>query len=312
MADKFTQLLPLLGALVAFLLAALLLVYIFRLVFGKRIRAPGPRNRPRRLDVVDVFDLDKERQLVIVRRDNTEHLLLIGGPNDVLVEGAINRLDLTATRSAPTTASVNWPAAPSSADEELEAEVRPSATGLKPAGPLNLPPDLFAQKSPALSSSTTAPIVSAPSSSSPLAAPPPPLSPNAPRPSLSLSTPPARPAPPPRPPGMPSFLSRTQRIITPKKETEEGVSAPATAPEPPRPSPPIFAPAPPRSAPPPLPETPKAPPPPPPPPPSAGLMPSAQRPVMPTVKESAEAPKSDPLDSLEEEMARLLGRTDKE
>jgi hypothetical protein len=33
---------------------------------------------------------------------------------------------------------------------------------------------------------------------------------------------------------------------------------------------------------------------------------------MPTVKESAEAPKSDPLDSLEEEMARLLGRTDKE
>lgn len=230
MADKFTQLLPLLGALVAFLLAALLLVYIFRLVFGKRIRAPGPRNRPRRLDVVDVFDLDKERQLVIVRRDNTEHLLLIGGPNDVLVEGAINRLDLTTTQSAPTTASANWPAAPSSADEKLEAEVRPSATGLKPAGPLNLPPDLFAQKSPALSSSTTAPIVSAPSS--PLAEPPPPLSPTAPRPSLSLSTPPARPAPPPRPPGMPSFLSRTQRIITPKKETEEGVSAPAAAPEP--------------------------------------------------------------------------------
>ena len=263
MADKFTQLLPLLGALVAFLLAALLLVYIFRLVFGKRIRAPGPRNRPRRLDVVDVFDLDKERQLVIVRRDNTEHLLLIGGPNDVLVEGAINRLDLTTTQSAPTTASANWPAAPSSADEKLEAEVRPSATGLKPAGPLNLPPDLFAQKSPALSSSTTAPIVSAPSS--PLAEPPPPLSPTAPRPSLSLSTPPARPAPPPRPPGMPSFLSRTQRIITPKKETEEGVSAPAAAPEPLRPSPPIFAPALPRSAPPPLPETPKAPPPPPPP-----------------------------------------------
>ena len=125
MADKFTQLLPLLGALVAFLLAALLLVYIFRLVFGKRIRAPEARNRPRRLDVVDVFDLDKERQLVIVRRDNTEHLLLIGGPNDVLVEGAINRVDQATNRNAPTGAAANWPGPPTPAPDEPTPEARP-------------------------------------------------------------------------------------------------------------------------------------------------------------------------------------------
>ena len=303
MADKFTQLLPLLGALVAFLLAALLLIYIFRLVFGKRIRAPGPRNRPRRLDVVDVFDLDKERQLVIVRRDNTEHLLLIGGPNDVLVEGAINRADQTTNRNAPTAAGANWPTPPTPVPDEPAPETRPAATGLKPPAPLNLPPDLFAQKSPAPSSATAPAVSPAPSSS---VSPPPPISSAPPRASLGLSTPPARPTPPPRPPGMPSFLSRTQRVITPKQENEEGVSAPPAAPEAQRPAPPIFAPATQRSAPPPPPETPKASPPPPPPP------PPAQRPVMPTVKESSEAPNSDPLDSLEEEMARLLGRTDKE
>jgi hypothetical protein len=44
------------------------------------------------LGVVDAFDLDRQRQLVLVRRDNVEHLILIGGPNDLLVETAIIRL----------------------------------------------------------------------------------------------------------------------------------------------------------------------------------------------------------------------------
>ena len=98
MPDKFTQLLPALGALVAFLVAAVLVLYIYRLLFGRRIRSPGGRNRARRLDVVDVYDLDRERQLVIVRRDNVEHLLLIGGPTDILVEATINRLEGAVSR----------------------------------------------------------------------------------------------------------------------------------------------------------------------------------------------------------------------
>jgi len=35
---------------------------------------------------VDAFDLDRQRQLVIIRRDNVEHLLMIGGPNDLVIE----------------------------------------------------------------------------------------------------------------------------------------------------------------------------------------------------------------------------------
>ena len=116
MPDKFTQLLPALGALVAFLVAAVLVLYIFRMLFGRRIRAPGGRNRARRLDLVDAFDLDRERQLVIVRRDNTEHLLLIGGPNDLLVEAAINRAEGALARPQ-------------------DQRAAPSAAGIARAGP---------------------------------------------------------------------------------------------------------------------------------------------------------------------------------
>jgi flagellar protein FliO/FliZ len=49
-------------------------------------------GRPQRLAITDAFSMDREgRKLVIVRRDNTEHLLLIGGPNDLLVEANIVR-----------------------------------------------------------------------------------------------------------------------------------------------------------------------------------------------------------------------------
>ena len=52
----------------------------------------GRGGRPQRLAITDAFNLDREgRRLVIVRRDNVEHLLLIGGPNDVVVESTIVR-----------------------------------------------------------------------------------------------------------------------------------------------------------------------------------------------------------------------------
>ncbi len=49
-------------------------------------RLPG---QPRRLQIVEAIALDSRRRLVLVRRDDTEHLLLTGGPNDVTVESGI-------------------------------------------------------------------------------------------------------------------------------------------------------------------------------------------------------------------------------
>lgn len=81
-------------AALAFLAAAILLVVISR--FGARWRGRLPHNgraRVPRLGLVDAFDLDRQRQLVIIRRDNVEHLLMIGGPNDLVIESQIIRAE---------------------------------------------------------------------------------------------------------------------------------------------------------------------------------------------------------------------------
>ncbi|MER2268317.1 hypothetical protein ABS774_24965, partial [Methylobacterium oxalidis] len=51
----------------------------------------GGRSRQPRLGIVDVYELDRQRQLILLRRDNVEHLLLVGGPNDVVIERHIQR-----------------------------------------------------------------------------------------------------------------------------------------------------------------------------------------------------------------------------
>ncbi|HYA71651.1 MAG TPA: hypothetical protein VEF36_00695, partial [Roseiarcus sp.] len=71
---------------------ALIFVVIYRVAFSHRLRVPGSsRTRQPRLGLVDAFSLDGQRQLVLVRRDNIEHLIMIGGPNDVVVESQIVR-----------------------------------------------------------------------------------------------------------------------------------------------------------------------------------------------------------------------------
>jgi hypothetical protein len=43
------------------------------------------------LAVVDAAKMDGRRHLILIRRDNVEHLLMIGGPTDVVVEPNIVR-----------------------------------------------------------------------------------------------------------------------------------------------------------------------------------------------------------------------------
>lgn len=57
----------------------------------------------RRLEVIDHANLDSRRRLVLIRRDNVEHLLLTGGPVDVVIETGISAV----TRPAPATAAQN-------------------------------------------------------------------------------------------------------------------------------------------------------------------------------------------------------------
>ena len=46
----------------------------------------NPRPPQKRLDVVDQITIDGRRRLVLIRRDNVEHLIMTGGPVDVVIE----------------------------------------------------------------------------------------------------------------------------------------------------------------------------------------------------------------------------------
>lgn len=69
------------------LLALLVVFWIIRLrrPKGHLTRDVGGRREPR-LAVLDTAPVDARRRLILIRRDDTEHLILIGGPNDLLVE----------------------------------------------------------------------------------------------------------------------------------------------------------------------------------------------------------------------------------
>jgi hypothetical protein len=72
------------GALIL-LVVVLGIVRIVRgMTFGTFVA--GGRNRKTRLAVMDATAVDSHRRLVLVRRDDVEHLILIGGPTDVVVE----------------------------------------------------------------------------------------------------------------------------------------------------------------------------------------------------------------------------------
>lgn len=76
------------------LILVALFAFLLRRISGGRLRIGGQgggRARQPRLGVVDIHDLDRQRQLVLIRRDNVEHLVMIGGASDVVVETNIVR-----------------------------------------------------------------------------------------------------------------------------------------------------------------------------------------------------------------------------
>jgi len=78
-------------AAVVVLLGLLCLALVLWIVRG-RPSSPfirGGRNRLPRLAVLDAAAIDTRRRLVLVRRDDVEHLIMIGGPTDVVIESRI-------------------------------------------------------------------------------------------------------------------------------------------------------------------------------------------------------------------------------
>ncbi|WP_407118467.1 flagellar biosynthetic protein FliO [Bradyrhizobium sp. LMG 9283] len=80
--------------IVAFIVVLALIgvaAWLVRRFGSSRLGANTQRGRMPRLAVIDAAAVDGRRRLVLVRRDNVEHLLMIGGPTDIVVEPNIVR-----------------------------------------------------------------------------------------------------------------------------------------------------------------------------------------------------------------------------
>jgi flagellar protein FliO/FliZ len=85
-----------LGHYLQFALALLVVLGVIGLlsIAIRRFGVPGLAMRPRsrgdrRIEIIDAAPVDARRRLVLVRRDRTEHLLLLGPTGDVVVETGI-------------------------------------------------------------------------------------------------------------------------------------------------------------------------------------------------------------------------------
>jgi flagellar protein FliO/FliZ len=86
----FGQDITLLNAALALgVVLVLIVLCVWALKFVFRASGNAGRGRNRRLSVVDHLSLDPRRQVLIIRRDNVEHVILTGGPQDIVLESNI-------------------------------------------------------------------------------------------------------------------------------------------------------------------------------------------------------------------------------
>jgi hypothetical protein len=223
------------------------------------LRTTGPRGRQPRLAVIDVASLDARRRLVLIRRDNAEHLLMIGGPTDVVVESNIARTAAVATARDQRPGPVpDIPARPSPLDDRpgWPPPIEPPLRVARPLDPLLTPQGAEAERlePPLRASREPAEPVARMTRNEPVVRPPPPQSvarfpaqfdeDESDEPALTSPPPPP---PPPDPPAMVAEPRRPQ-VQAPPPPAYEPSFQPAPAPErrptsmPPPPPPPPVAP----------------------------------------------------------------------
>jgi len=113
--------------LAAVILAVLIFAWLMIRAFGGRVRA----KRGSRLGISEYYEVDKSRFLVLVRRDNVEHLVLVGGSQDVVIEAGI-----------PTKPGRPSAAASAARNRNLAAEAIDNAPSAGPARPAKDGPTL--------------------------------------------------------------------------------------------------------------------------------------------------------------------------
>lgn len=158
------------GALaVQFVIALIVVIVLFAIIAAfarRRNKHAGPaqkRGRQPRLAVMDMAVVDDRRKLLLIRRDNVEHLMMIGGSSDLVIESAIVRnrpaphaverapdyatagLAAQARSSAQTRAQIGTQLASASGSEATSGEVPQPGSGSESRQARTAPPVLGPQ-----------------------------------------------------------------------------------------------------------------------------------------------------------------------
>ena len=132
-------------------IAAVVIIFVAFLVYRMFTRprmAAGRRSKNARLAITDAASIDDRRRIVLVRRDDVEHLIMIGGTTDLVIEPDIGKKQAVAPSAGRSQAAAGSPAnmatpAGSRPVGPPSGSARPSAPGgPKPA------PSVSAQTSP--------------------------------------------------------------------------------------------------------------------------------------------------------------------
>jgi flagellar biogenesis protein FliO len=136
--------------------ALLVLVGVLWLV---RNRAPSPfvrggKGRQQRLQVLDAAAIDARRRIVLIRRDGVEHLVMIGGPTDIVIETGIgdpSKLQAQQAIAAPAPLEAITTREPARPAQQLQAppeNLRVTNRQPEPAAQLSPPPVQAAIEAP--------------------------------------------------------------------------------------------------------------------------------------------------------------------
>jgi flagellar protein FliO/FliZ len=68
----------------------------------------APKSQ-RRLDIVEQATVDGKRKLLLVRRDDVEHLVMTGGPADIVIESGISAPSRTGEARQPSSLLTRTP-----------------------------------------------------------------------------------------------------------------------------------------------------------------------------------------------------------
>ena len=82
------------------------------------------RNAPTRVAVIESLPVDGKRRVILVRRDNIQHLVMVGGRNDLVIEPNIMRQAVPKPARRPTP---EWKGPPPAPTREPLAEPPPKS-----------------------------------------------------------------------------------------------------------------------------------------------------------------------------------------